>query len=165
MTAWFALRTAPMKEFAVEEILRLRGVTCFVPTEVKWRRHGRKKTPVARPLLPRYLFIRCPDPWDIVRAMQGRGVCGVVCFDGVPAAIPERAVESLASRSGAAVPTRSARVHRAFTAGEKVEIVSGPFQGWCVELTEIKGDVGRVLLKMFGTERTVEVSVSQLEAA
>lgn len=163
---WYAIRTQAQKEFAVEQILRNRGVTCFVPTEVKWRRHGRKKKmPVQRPMLPRYVLMQFPDPWAVVRAMQGRGVCGVVCFAGVPAAIPEQAVGWLAKQSGAAVPTRNASVHRAFTPGDKVEIVSGPFQGWCVELKEIKGEVGRVLLKMFGTERTVPVRLDQLEAA
>lgn len=167
MSNWYAIRTAPQREFAIEQILRLRGVTAFVPTETKWRRVGAKKkrTPVQRPMLPRYIMIQYPDPWAIVRAMQGRGVCGVVCFSGVPARIPDHAVSWLARRSGAAVPTRSVPVHRAFTPGDRVEIVSGPFQGWCVELTEIKGEVGKVLLEMFGTERTVPVRLDQLEAA
>lgn len=164
---WFALRVAPMKEFAIEQILQKRGVTAFCPTETKWRRVGAKKkrTPVQRAMLPRYIMIRYPDPWAIVRAMQDRGVCGVVCFAGVPAEIPEHSIAWLAKRSGAAVPTRHVPVHRAFAPGDRVEIVSGPFQGWCVELKEIKGEVGRVLLELFGTERQVPVRLDQLEAA
>lgn len=165
-SSWFALRTAPQKEFAVLEILRNRGVTCFVPTETKWRRYGRKgKVPVSQPMLPRYLLIQYPDPWVIVRAMQDRGVSGLVCFAGVPAPIPERSIAWLARCSGAAVPTRTVAVHRAFVVGDCVEIVSGPFQGWRVELAEIKGEVGRVLMRMFGTERMVPVRLDHLEAA
>lgn len=166
-SSWFALRTAPQKEFAVQEILRNRGVTCFVPTETKWRRLGAKKkcSPLERPMLPRYLLIQHPDPWVIVRAMQDRGVSGLVCFAGVPAPIPERSIAWLARCSGAAVPTRTVAVHRAFAPGDRVEIVSGPFQGWRVELSEIKGEVGRVLMRMFGTDRMVPVRLDQLEAA
>lgn len=165
-SSWYAIRTAPQREFSVEQILRIRGVTTFVPTETKWRRNGRKRrAPVQRPMLPRYVLMRFPDPWAVVHAMQDRGVCGLVCFAGVPAKIPEQAVAWLAQRSGAAVPTRNVSVHRAFTPGDRVEIVSGPFQGWCVELTEIKGEVGKVLLTMFGTERCVPVRLDQLEAA
>lgn len=166
MTAWHALRTAPMKEFAVEEILRRRGVTALCPKLTQYRRVGRKRrVPVERPMLPRYLLMRYDDPWAVVRAMEGRGVTGLVCFGGVPARIPDQAVEWIASRSGLALPTRATPVHRAFAPGDKVEIVSGPFKGWCVELTEIKGDVGRVLLRMFGTERRVPIRLDQLEAA
>ena len=165
MSTWYAIRTQPMREFAVTQILKIRGVTAFTPTETKWRRNGRKaKVPIERPLLPRYVLMRSDDPWAVVRAMQGRGVSGIVCFDGRPARIPERSVEMLSRRSGAVVNTRT-RVHRAFAPGDKVEIVSGPFQGWCVELTDIKGEVGRVLLKMFGTEKPVPIRLDQLEAA
>ena len=167
MTAWCALRTAPQKEFAVAEILKHRGVTAFAPTETKWRRTSRhKKQPVERPMLPRYIMVRFDDPWAIVRAMQGRGVCGLVCFGGEPARIPAESIDWLARRSGAAVPTSSTPVHRAFAPGDRVEIVSGPFKDWCVELKEIKGEAGIVLLKMFGDkEREVPVRLDQLEAA
>lgn len=169
MTAWFALRTAPQREFAVEQILSRYGLTAFVPTETKWRKVPgtvRRKKPVTYAMLPRYLFVACDCPYaDILYQPWCRNVSGVVSVDGRPAVIRPDAIERLALRSGAAIPTRSTAVHRSFNAGDKVEIVEGPFKGWCVELTEIKGDVGRVLLKMFGTERTVEVSLSQLEAA
>ena len=165
---WYALRTTPMKEFAVEQILRHRDVTCFVPIETKWRRVGAKKKrkPIKCPMLPRYVLMLSDDPWAVVRHMQGRGVSGVVCFNGQPARIPQHSVDWLARSTGTAVPNRSARVHRAFAPGDKVEIVSGPFQGWCVELKEIKGEVGRVMLKLFGNkERPVPIRLDQLEAA
>lgn len=163
---WYCLRTAPQKENAVTQILTARGVTAFCPTETKWRRHGRKKRqPVERPMLPRYILIRCEEPWAIVHAMRGRGVCGLVCFGGAPARIPERAVEWLARRSGAALSTRSSAVHRAFAPGDQVDIIAGPFQGWRVELTTIKGEAGVVLLRMFGSERRVPIRLDQLEAA
>jgi transcription antitermination factor NusG len=165
MSNWYALRTSPLKERAVTEILENRGVSALCPTETRWRRDGRKRRiPIERPLLPRYVLMRYDDPWAVVRAMQGRGVCGVVCFDGVPAKIPERSVEMLARRSGAVVNTAT-RVHRAFAPGDKVEIVSGPYRGWCVELKSIRGEVGKVLVRMFGTEMPAEIRLDQLEAA
>lgn len=156
-----------MKERAVSQILNNRGVTAFSPMETKWRRVGKqkKKTPIENPMLPRYVLMQFDDPWAVVRAMQGRGVTGIVCFDGVPARIPERSIQRLMRQCGVASATRSTPVHRAFAPGDKVEIVSGPFQGWCVELREIKGDVGRVMMQMFGTERQVPVRLDQLEAA
>jgi len=163
---WYALRTAPMKEFAVTEILKNRGVTAFCPTLTHWRRTGRRaRTPVERPMLPRYVMVRFDDPWAIVRALQNRGVTGLVCFGGLPAQVPAQAVEWLAKRSGAAVPTRNVSVHRAFAPGDKVEVMSGYLQGWCVELKEIKGEVGKIMVRMFGTDRLVPYRLDQLEAA
>ena len=164
---WYALRTSPLKERAVTEILENRGVSALCPTETRWRRDGRKRRiPIERPLLPRYVLMRYDDPWAVVRAMQGRGVCGVVCFDGVPAKIPERSVIRLARRSGKAIPNTAAPIHRTFAPGDNVEAVSGWLAGkGVVELLEINGEVGTLLVEMFGVLRPVPYRLDQLEAA
>ena len=137
---WYALRTAPQKEFALVEILSRYAIQTFCPTETKWKRVGpkKKRTPCKYAMLPRYIFATGANPWDIVRDHRHRGIQGVVSFDGRPAAISEAAIERLARMSGAAMPTRSASVHRSFTPGDKVEIVAGPFQGWLVPIESIK---------------------------
>lgn len=165
---WFALRVAPMREFAVEEILKRRGLRAFVPTEIKWKRSGRnKKVPHDYPMLPRYCFASGADPWDVIRAYRERGlVQGVVGFDGRPAMISEAAINRLARISGGAIPTRSTHVHRSFTVGDKVRLAYGPWNPHeIVEVSKIAGETGVVLMEMFGTVREVKVKLDQLEAA
>jgi len=167
MTSWYALRTAPQREFAVEEILKRRGMRAFTPTEVKWKRVGRqRKVPHNYPMLPRYVFASGADPWDVIRAYRERGlVQGVVGFDGRPAMISEDAIQRLARMSGGSVPTRSSRVHKAFVAGDKVEIMRGPLQHWIVPIDSINGCAARIIIPMLGTERPVEIPLEDLEAA
>lgn len=166
MTAWFALRTSPMKEFAVEEILRRRGLSAFCPAETKWKRTGRNRR-VQRDyaLLPRYVFAAGADPWDVVRAFAGRGVTGVVTVDGRPGLIRDEAVQKLARMSGGLVPTSTARVHRSFRVGDLVELPGSAWAHLCVPILSIKGETARVLVPMFGGKQEVEVPVNQLEAA
>lgn len=168
MTAWHAFRTAPMKEFAVETILKSYGLRAFCPTETKWKRIGpkQKRTPFNYPMLPRYIFASGADPWDVVRSLRGRGIQGVVSFNGAPAQISEPQIERLARMSGASIPTRSAPVHRSFTAGDKVEIIRGPFQGYLVPIESINGRTAKVLMKLFNSPSfEVEIGLDDLEAA
>jgi transcription antitermination factor NusG len=164
---WFALRVGPQKEFAVEEILKRRGLRAFCPTETKWKRVGRRKTPHNYPMLTRYVFASGADPWDIIRAYRDRGlVQGVVGFDGRPAMISEEAIQRLARISGGALPTKSTSIHKSFTAGDKVRFAYGPWNPHeIVEVSKIAGETGVVLMEMFGTVREVKVKLDQLEAA
>lgn len=165
MSDWFVLRTEPRKEFAVEEILRRRGLRTFCPVETKWRRCGRRRrSPVSYPMLPRYVFAGGADPWDVVHTFDGRGVQGVVTVNGRPGLISQDAVERLARISGGLVPTRT-RVHRAFQVGDLVEIAGKGFQHLAVPILSIKGETARVLITLFGAPQEVDVPVSQLDAA
>jgi transcription antitermination factor NusG len=164
---WFAFRTAPRKELAVEDILRRRGLNAFCPTETKWRSTGRgRRMPHDYPLLPRYIFAGGADPWAIVKSLDGRGLLGVLTVADVPAPIPDEAIKRLARISGGLVPSKTTRVHRAFQPGAKVEITAGPFRGWIVPVDSIKGEIAKVLLPMFGgAVQEVPVKLDCLEAA
>ena len=162
---WYAYRTAPRREFAVEEILRRHGLDVLCPVETKWKRQGRKKIPTDYPMLPRYLFAAGADPWAVCRALVNRGIVGVVSIDGRPAAIPEASIHRLARMSGGVARSSQAKVHKAFVVGDTAEIVIGPYRGHLVEIKNIKGRAATILLKMFGSEMPVEIGVDQLEAA
>jgi transcription antitermination factor NusG len=166
---WFAIRTSPQREFAVEQILTNHGLKAFCPTETKWKRVGprKKRTQFSYAMLSRYIFVRCADPWnDILRCPWSRNIQGVVSLNGVPAVIPESAVARLAKLSGTSIPTSSAPIHRSFSPGETVRVARGILQGKLVELDTIKGRSGVVLASMFGNEKMpVEIPLDDLEAA
>lgn len=169
MNYWYALRTAPMKEFAVDLILTNHGVQVFCPIEVKWKRVGprKKRTRFEYAMLPRYLFVRCSDPWsDVLRQPWARNIQGVVSLNGLPAPIPEAAIARLAKLSGSAIPTSSVPVHKSFNPGETVRVARGGFQGRLVKLESIKGKAGIILTEMFGQpDMQAEISLDDLEAA
>lgn len=170
MTAWFALRTAPQREFAVEQILSRYGLTAFVPTETKWRKVPgtvRRKKPVTYAMLPRYLFVACDCPYaDILYRPWCRNVSGVVSFDGRPAVIRPDAIERLARMSGAAIPTSVTPVHKSFSPGEvaRYKPVGDEF-GYLVPVESMQGRIAKVWLNILGARRLVKVDADRLEAA
>ena len=52
-----------------------------------------------------------------------------------------------------------------FGVGDDAEIVVGPLSGQQVKVVEIGEETAKVLLKMFGSERFVEVGLEVLERA
>jgi transcription antitermination factor NusG len=167
---WFALRTAPQKEFTAQLLLDRRGFQTFVPVETKWKRVGPRKqrVPHQYPMLVRYVFVSSDQqqfPWHDVLRVQSLPVTGVVTFDGQPAKIPQSAIEKLAKISGNSFRTKETKVHRSFVPGDQVEIVSGAFAGWSVPVESIKGPMAKVLIPMLGQTREVEVALEALEAA
>lgn len=168
MPAWYCLRTAPQREFAVEEILKKKGLQAFCPVKVAWKRVGPKKrrTPYSYPMVPRYVFVACENPWhDVLHKPWCRNVSGVVTIDGRAGVVRPAEMDRLARMSGNAIPTNTTSIHRSFAPGDRVEIVSGPYQGWLVPIESIKGEAAKVLLNMFGSERPIEIPLESLEAA
>lgn len=163
---WYAIRTQPQREFAVEAILKTKGLKAFCPTEVRYRFVGKKKVPHDYAMLARYLFASGDGLLRTVRWLKERGlVNGLVGFDGIPAPIPESAIHRLARMSGSAIPTKSQAVRKSFAPGDRVEIMVGPLQTLVVEVASIKGRAATVIVPMLGSERRVEIPVESLEAA
>jgi transcription antitermination factor NusG len=169
---WYALLVPPQKEFIAQRILHAKGLPTFVPVERKWRRKNKfTKTKELKTyaLAPRYVFIgfRLGERlWFDLFNMHV--ISGVVGLHGVPKEIPNEAMVSLISRyaNGLVAPDvqRFMRTRREFKAGDKVEIVEGPFAGHKVNVQEIVGSKATIVLELFGTEKNVSVGLDILEA-
>jgi transcription antitermination factor NusG len=162
MTDWFALRTAPREEKKVEARLKHFGVNVFLPTELSDPiRHGRRKgLRLERAKLPGYLFVSDCNPWAVLNAFRDRGVKGIVCTDGRPGRIAHERMETYARQSAAPL------IHsRAIVPGRRAELLAPGCEHVVVDVVDVKGDVARVLMHLFGARREVEVKVQHLMAA
>lgn len=165
---WYALRTAPQKEYTAQMLLDRRGIRTFLPVETKWKRVSRhKKEPISCPSYPRYLFVGAEKqfPWHDVLRMKGLPVTGVVTVNGLPAPIAPSAIEKLAKLSGNCFRTRETRVNKSFVPGDMVRVPETYFEDWSIPLISIKGKMADVLIDMLGEKRVVQVPVDRLEAA
>lgn len=171
MSHWFAIRTAPQREFALageHGILRKKGYEVFLPTETKKRKSIKKGRrfvyEVSYPMFTRYIFVREGFSW--LELMAERHVSGVVGFEGQPAPIPDAEITRLKAMSGALIPhRRSVNPHKAVRKGEMAEITYGPYAGQVVKIEGLHGQKARVFLTLFGGAREVEIKLAQLEAA
>jgi len=149
--------TARVKTMDLEhKILEL-----LVPTQDKIKIHKGKKETIKEKLFPGYMLVKMvldDDSWLAVRTTQG--ITGFVGMGNKPTPLPETEVHTIMKFMSQAAPKYKA----AFSVGEAVRIIEGPFAdflGSVDQLDEGKGKV-RVLVSIFGRETPVELDFLQV---
>lgn len=140
---WHALICPPLKEKAAAGILNKNGVRCFFPREKRKRVHQGKVRVLKHPQVTRIIYAKFKHRpnWHVLRE---RGIItGVFCVGNRPVVLGVdiiRAVQGL--------PTTAERLAKAkrqlmvAAPGDRVEILDGPFEGFCVDVT--KAENGRI---------------------
>jgi transcriptional antiterminator RfaH len=116
------IQTKPKQERRALEHLTNQGYECVLLQYQRERLRLGVRALHDEPLFPRYLFIRLDSVstnWSPIRST--RGVVGLVCFGGIPTAMPEGVVEALMQRN--------AYKENLFSTGDRVMITTGPFAG------------------------------------
>lgn len=170
LVRWFALETQPQREDVARDFLVRHQVEAWFPVEKVWRRvrpSNRERILVERKIVPGYVFgcFKGEPFWDrLLDVWPGRLYFrSVVGVGGVPHAITESemaAMELLPERLQRQREVEAAR-HR-IRAGDRARVASGILEGRVVEVTELKGQIARIMFGLLG-KGEVEVSVSSLE--
>jgi len=123
---WFAVHTRGRHEKAVDERLRLKGITTFLPTRKIVRHWSDRKKIIQEPLFKNYLFVRIPwqQRYDVLNT------AGMVRFVGPKGARPyivaERELTSLQKLVTEDVPMDP---YPYLKEGQRVYVRSGLFKG------------------------------------
>lgn len=167
---WFVVHTQSGHENRVAITLKTRvesmGLThnvfeILIPTQEKIKISKGKKITVKEKLFPGYVLVRMivtNDAWLAVRTTQG--VTGFVGTADQPTPLPEDEVKAITAFGEQAAP----KFQAAFTLGEAVRIIEGPFTdllGTVSAIDEAKGKV-IVLVSIFGRETPVELDFLQV---
>lgn len=167
---WFVLHTYSGHEHKVAAAIRQRAdamhisaqvFDILVPTRDTVTVKRGKKEEVKEKIFPGYILVRMiltDDSWLIVRTTPG-----VTAFVGVgnrPTPLSEKEVDAILKFSKLSAP----KFKSAFSAGEAVKIVDGPFAdflGTVESIDDAKGKV-KVLVSIFGRETPVELDFLQV---
>lgn len=192
---WFLLLARPNRVFKAAAALQDRGLVTALPYDWRSRRRGSRhcKSVLRFPLaqLGPYLMTGFETPipaWrrlfeDPVLAPLLSGVVSVTS-DGLPTPIPAKEIFKQQVRHGTGLyelPPKSAiyeiedqQLHvgdevkvgqwRRWSRGQE-EFDEGGFAGKVVTIKEIRGDMAKVLLPMFGIDMVVPVPLERLAAA
>lgn len=184
MNQWFAIRVAPQRELTlagrpdadgkwIPGVLEKRGYQVFCPTEVKFQKKIRKgrrfSVPKIYSMFTGYIFVGGKFSW--LELMAEDYIIAAVGFPDEhgrrrPAPISEAEMAKLRNMSGALVPhKRSVNPHRSFRSGELAEIIDGPFANQIVKIEGLHGRRAKIFLNLFGTQKEVDIDISQLHAA
>src|SRR5258708_26574735 len=167
---WFIVHTYSGHENKVSKALRQRAETMgfvdkifdiIVPTREITKVSQGKKQQVQEKIFPGYIIVRMvltDESWLLVRTTPG--VTAFIGAGNKPTPISEKEVEAIQKFMKLEEPLYKA----AFTVGEAVKIVDGPFAdflGTIESIDETKGKL-KVLVSIFGRETPVELDFLQV---
>jgi len=167
---WYVVHTQSGHENRVLITLKTRVISMalenyvyeiLIPTQEKIKINKGKKTTIKEKLFPGYMLVRMivsDDSWLAVRTTQG--VTGFVGTADQPTPLPENEVKAITAFGEQAAP----KFQAAFTMGEAVRIIEGPFTdllGTVSAIDDAKGKV-TVLVSIFGRETPVELDFLQI---
>jgi transcription termination/antitermination protein NusG len=158
---WLAVWTRSRHEASVCQQLTNKGVEAFLPTIARWSHWKDRKKRVEWPLFPGYCFTRI-DPAHALAVLSCSGVVNLVSFEGRPAPIPAREIESVRTLVESELRFDPCPL---IQEGDMVEVVRGPLRGVVGRLVR-KGPHARLILsvELIGQGVTVDVDASDVRA-
>jgi transcription antitermination factor NusG len=151
---WYALYTVSRHEKTVAKQLTERRVETFLPLYRAWHRWKDRRKLVELALFPSYVFVRIGRE-DRIRVLQVPGAVSLVTFNGQPAPLPDREINTL--RDGLEHQVY-AEPHRYLRVGRRIRVVRGPMAGLEGILSR-KKDKYRVVISIEALMRSVAVEV------
>lgn len=159
---WYLVHTKPRQEICAQQNLEQQGYECYLPLLHKEKVRRGALTLSSEALFPRYMFIRLgagltSKSWAPIRSTKG--VSRLVTFGTEPAKISNDLVLALQ----AAQQSEAAPVERAFTPGQRVQLVEGALSG--IEGIFLEADGERrvmVLIEMLSKPVSVAVAPGSL---
>lgn len=174
---WYVLRAISGKESKVKDVLEGQmkntdlGNFLFqvlIPTEKVMAVRNGKKTTKERNLYSGYVFVDVAltgeveyllrNTSNVIDFLKGRGA------DAKPERLREAEVMRMLGMADD-LNERAAEAVNDYMVGETIKVISGPFNGFNGEITEVLPDKKklRVLVKIFGRGSTLELENSQVE--
>lgn len=125
---WHLVYTKAKQEEKAEQHLKNQGFEVYLPRHCVSARKKGKYTDIIQPLFPRYLFVQLTEGVHNYAPIRStRGAVGLVRVGVDPAIAPRDLIEYLQSNEAVALEPRPANP---FHAGDRVQVVDGPFAGY-----------------------------------
>ncbi|MEQ8247541.1 MAG: transcription termination/antitermination NusG family protein [Alphaproteobacteria bacterium] len=122
---WYVAYTQPRKERWARTNLWELGFDAYLPEYMAMRRHARRTDMVARPLFPRYLFVKSApgSAFAAAVAASAKGVVDLVRMGSHLPTLPDRLIQEIKDREGGDGFVHLGRAP--LTKGQSVRLVSG----------------------------------------
>jgi transcriptional antiterminator RfaH len=128
------LTTHARREVYAAHHLQRQGFAVYAPKILKRVSHARKIQDMPRPMFPGYLFVEINHAAAWRPLASTFGVRGVVRFGDRPAILPATFIEELRARE---IDGLVARPPSPFSAGDRVRVVRGMFEGTIAEILRV----------------------------
>ena len=151
---WYALCVRSRHEKKAHAELLQQGIKSFLPLIEEVHTWSDRKRKVMEPLFRGYLFVRT-DLKDRTAILQTAGIVRFVAVGARLSWIPDAQIDSVRAVAG-----RPGLIQREsyLSSGEKVKVISGPFQGVEGIIIRMKGST-RVVVSLTSIAQSVSVEV------
>jgi transcription antitermination factor NusG len=155
---WYVAHTSANHEKRVTQQLLERSLEHFLPLYDTVRRWKDRRMKLQLPLFPGYVFVRLPLR-ERLKVLQVPGVARLISFNGQPAALPDKEIETLRVSLTSQLRTEP---HPYLTVGRRVRVKRGPLEG--VEGILIrKKNAFRVVLSLDLIMKSASVEVDAID--
>lgn len=155
---WYALYTCPRHEKCVVQQIEERQISCFLPLYRSVRRWKDRSKTLELALFPGYVFVRLALR-DRLRVLGVPGAVRLVTFNGQPAVLPDKEIETLRLRLSGDNPIEP---HPYLRVGRRVRVRCGPMQG-LEGIIVRKKDCCRLVFSLDLIMRSVAVEVDDAD--
>ncbi|MCD7936482.1 MAG: UpxY family transcription antiterminator [Tannerellaceae bacterium] len=146
---WYALYTAPRAEKQVEDRLKKKGMSCYLPILRTRRVWSDRIKIVDVPLFNSYIFVYCEEH-QLRDLLKVYGVIRIVYYDGRPAVIRPKEIEAIRE-------FLSLAENQTLCVGEEVEILTGAMKNISGKVKKIKKNYLILFLEQLGATVVVKV--------
>lgn len=141
---WFVANTRSCQEKKVFEALSTLGLESYLPLQTVRRKWSDRVKILRQPVLPRIVFVHCPEPRRRTLSSEIYGITGFMMDRGrqsvAPLRVPDIQIESFRKFiDGLDGVSEVSFVSSPIQIGEKVRIINGPLQGFVCECVELHG--------------------------
>ena len=158
-TKWYAIYTRPRWEKKVHQLLIQKGIDSFCPLNKVHRKWSDRVKLVEEPLFKSYVFVKVNEEQRTPVRMTD-GVINFVYWDGKPAIIKDREIESI--RKFLDEYENVSLIKLEIRDDQKVRITSGAFMDQEGKVIEVKNKSARILVESLGCLLVADIDKNKL---
>lgn len=144
---WYALYTRPRWEKKVADLLGLKQIENYCPLQRTERNWSDRKKIILEPLFKSYVMVRLA-PKAHIPVLQTDGVLGFVTFQGKPAVIRDKEIETVKQFLQDYENIQVERID--VNINDEVTIINGPLMQQKGQVQEVSGKMVKVMLPSLG---------------
>jgi transcriptional antiterminator RfaH len=153
---WYAVYTKPRFEKKLAGYLKEKGIEAYLPLKKTLRQWSDRKKIVEVPLMSSYVFVNVvPDQYYEV--LNTQGAVKYIWFNGKPAVIPAKQIETLRLITGADVEIDC--VQGTIPAGSRIRVAMGPLKDLTGELLNYAGK-HKVVVRIDHLDKVLMLTIS-----
>jgi transcription antitermination factor NusG len=160
---WYAVYTNPRVEKKLSKLLQKYGIQNYLPLILEKRKWSDRIKEVEVPCFKSYIFVKIEFWKERVKVLQLPGSHHFVFAKGVPAIIDETHILALQTTLQMRTESVEVRENEALTKGKMVKVISGPLEGYVLEVEKRKNKVAVFLRFPFMNQMVIsEVKIEDI---